>query len=201
MIWNQGETSQDKNRTVRYSFISLKNSQNRLEPGMSASVRVMSKWSLRCRHNCGVVWGQTNAHSARRDLGVSAQSALEEGAFDPQNDEDARDRAAALIVIRQGQPAFRMKLLKAYNNRCAISRCDCPDAIEAAHIRPYKGKHTNHIKNGILLRCDIHTLVDLGKIRIDSNYKVGICDELQSAVYKEFHDKRLVLPKEKQGLA
>lgn len=124
------------------------------------------------------------------------KKALEERAFDPHNDEDARNRAAALIVRRQGQPEFRKKLLKAYHNRCAISRCDCPDALEAAHIRPYKGAHTNHIKNGILLRGDIHTLVDLGKIRIGSDYKVRICDELQSTVYKEFHDRHLVLPRE-----
>jgi HNH endonuclease len=134
----------------------------------------------------------------RVTLDKARQRALEEGAFDPQDDEDARDRTEALIVRRQGQPAFRKILLKAYNNRCAISRCDCPDALEAAHIRPYKGKYTNHIKNGILLRCDLHTLVDLGKIRIYPNYRVGICDDLKSTVYKKFHDKRLVLPKEKK---
>lgn len=126
------------------------------------------------------------------------KKAFEEGAFDPQDDDDARERAATLIVKRQGQPAFRKKLLKAYNNRCAISRCDCPDALEAAHIRPYKGKHTNHIKNGILLRSDIHTLVDLGKIRIDSDYKVDICDDLKSTVYGKFHNSRLALPREKK---
>lgn len=125
--------------------------------------------------------------------------ALEEGAFDPQNEIDARDRVSAVIVRRQGQPAFRKKLLKAYNNRCAISRCDCPDALEAAHIRPYRGRYTNHIKNGILLRSDIHTLVDLGKIRIRSNYRVEVCKELLSTDYKEFHNRLLVRPKEKKN--
>ena len=123
---------------------------------------------------------------------------LEKEAFDPQNDADARELAKRLIFLRQGQPAFRKKLLKAYDNRCAISGCDCPHALEAAHIRPYKGKYTNHIKNGILLRTDIHTLFDLGKIRILSNYKVDISDDLQSTVYKEFHNRRLVLPKVKK---
>jgi predicted restriction endonuclease len=131
-------------------------------------------------------------------LNNARKKAIEEGAFDPQNEKDARERIAALIVRRQGQPAFRSKLLKAYNNRCAISGCDCPDALEAAHIRPYKGNHTNHIKNGILLRSDIHTLFDLGKICIHPNYKVSICDELLSTVYKEFHDKRMALPKEQK---
>jgi predicted restriction endonuclease len=131
-------------------------------------------------------------------LEKARSKALEEGAFDPQNYADARELASRLIVLRQGQPAFRKKLLAAYNNRCAISGCDCPDALESAHIRPYKGKYTNHIKNGLLLRSDIHTLFDLGRIRIRSNYKVDVCHDLQSTVYKEFHNKRLVLPKEKK---
>ncbi len=36
-------------------------------------------------------------------LEKARDQAIEEGAFDPRNDEDARDRAAALIVRRQGQ--------------------------------------------------------------------------------------------------
>jgi len=63
------------------------------------------------------------------------------------------------------------------------------------HIHSYKGKYSNHIKNGILLRGDIHTLFDLSKIRIRSNHKVDICPDLQSTIYKEFHNKRLILPK------
>lgn len=123
------------------------------------------------------------------------KKAISDGAFDPTDDMDARERVAALIARRQGQPAFRRKLLNAYGNRCAISGCDCADALEAAHIRPYRGKHTNHIKNGILLRGDLHTLFDLGKIRIDPDYRVRVCDELQSTVYKEYSGKRLTLPK------
>jgi len=126
------------------------------------------------------------------------KKALEDGAFDPSNEADSRSRTAALIVRRQGQPAFRAKLLKVYGGCCAISRCDCPDALEAAHIRPFKGSHTNHIQNGILLRCDLHTLFDLGKIRILPTYKVSVADDLQGTVYREFHNRRLFLPREKK---
>jgi hypothetical protein len=131
-------------------------------------------------------------------LDKASEKALEEGAFDPHNGRDARERIEALIVKRRGQPEFRKKLLKAYNNRCAISGCDCPEALEAAHIQAYNGSHTNHINNGILLRCDIHTLFDLRKISINPDYTVSVCDNLQSSVYKEFHEKRLTLPIEKK---
>jgi putative restriction endonuclease len=32
--------------------------------------------------------------------------------------------------------------------------------LEAAHLRPYRGAHTNLVTNGLLLRADIHTLLD-----------------------------------------
>jgi hypothetical protein len=130
-------------------------------------------------------------------LEQARKDAVAQGDFDAENDEDARNRVAAFIVRRQGQPEFRKRLLKAYNNRCAISGCDCPDALEAAHIRPYKGRHTNSIRNGILLRSDIHTLFDLGKMRISSGYKVSVCDDLLSTVYKQFHNKQVDLPRDK----
>jgi hypothetical protein len=63
-------------------------------------------------------------------LDRARKKAISEGAFDPTDDSDARDRVAALIARRQGQPAFRKRLLDAYGNRCAISRCDCPYDLE-----------------------------------------------------------------------
>ena len=86
----------------------------------------------------------------------------------PESMEDARRRIEATIVLRQGQGAFRDSLLEAYGCRCAISGCDVPEALEAAHIIPYKGEHTNVVVNGLLLRADLHTLFDLGLIAIDT---------------------------------
>ena len=61
------------------------------------------------------------------------------GAFDPNNIEDARERVTASIVQRRGQPAFRRTLLKMYDQKCVITGYDVPEALEAAHILPYKG--------------------------------------------------------------
>lgn len=73
----------------------------------------------------------------------------------------------ASIVRRQGQPAFRKALLEAYDGKCAITGCDVLAILEAAHVHPYMGEHTNVVSNGLLLRTDIHTLVDLWLIAID----------------------------------
>jgi len=124
--------------------------------------------------------------------------AEEEGAFDPENVRDARDRTMAAIVRRRGQPAFRAKLIKAYGGRCAITDADVLSALEAAHIVPYRGKRTNHISNGLLLRADIHSFLDLGLIAIDSeSYSVLISDELSGSSYASLRRKKLRVPHQK----
>src|SRR5207244_4015138 len=78
--------------------------------------------------------------------------------------------------ICPGVPDFRRRLLKAYGGRCAISDCNCSEALEAAHIRGYGGEETNHVQNGLLLRSDLHSLMDLGKIGVDPHtMKVIVC--------------------------
>ncbi|MFN3458045.1 MAG: HNH endonuclease [Novosphingobium sp.] len=92
--------------------------------------------------------------------------------FDPQSVEDGRRRIEQFVVIRQGQAAFRRRLLQAYGGKCAITGCEIEDILEAAHISPYKGTQTDDVTNGLLLRADIHTLFDRGLIKVDRNYLV-----------------------------
>jgi predicted restriction endonuclease len=98
------------------------------------------------------------------------QSAAERsGAFDASDEKDARRKVLAAIVRRQGQAQFRRSLLKAYNGKCAVTGCPVVDVLEAAHIKPYLGPYTNSVQNGLLLRADVHTLFDLGLLRIDAD--------------------------------
>jgi len=120
----------------------------------------------------------------------------ERGAFDPNNINDARKRVVASIVQRQGQPQFRKSLLKNYGGCCAITGCDVPETLEAAHIIPYKGEETNHPSNGILLRADLHTLFDLGFISIEpSKYIVQISSQLKGSSYEKFDGQKIYIPK------
>jgi putative restriction endonuclease len=80
---------------------------------------------------------------------------------DPKDDYDARLRVVRQIVARRGQSAFRSALLEAYRGRCAVTGCDATAALEGAHLRPYRGPDSNAVANGLLLRADIHTLLDL----------------------------------------
>jgi predicted restriction endonuclease len=109
--------------------------------------------------------------------------------------EEARNRATASILQRPGQVHFRKSLLSAYGGVCAISDCDCPDALEAAHIERYADGGKDQITNGLLLRADLHKLFDQRKIVIDpANGTVVVSRELKKTVYQSFHGKRLKPP-------
>lgn len=116
--------------------------------------------------------------------------------FAPGNIDDGRKKIAREITIRQGQQKFRNDVLKAYNYTCAISDSEIQPVLEAAHILPYKGKETNHIQNGILLRADLHTLFDMHLISIDPFTTKVYFDEslLKDSEYKRFNGRKLNLP-------
>ena len=95
----------------------------------------------------------------RAELGdIVLPGEVDDDGFDPSNIEDARKRISRMIAQRRGQSAFRNNLFDAYGGRCAITGCEVPDVLEAAHIFPYRGEDTNKVVNGLLLRADVHTL-------------------------------------------
>jgi hypothetical protein len=115
--------------------------------------------------------------------------------FDPEDEVDARTKMLRSIAVRRGQPAFRQAVLVAYGRRCAVTGCDIEEALEAAHIVPYKGAHTNAVKNGLLLRADMHTLFDLGLFRIDpATFTVVMSPQLKASSYAQYDGARLTLP-------
>ena len=103
----------------------------------------------------------------RAEVAKARDEAARSWLFDPSV--DARRRTIAAIVQREGQPAFRQALLRAYGGACAISGCTVEVLLEAAHIVPYRGSHTNVIENGLLLRADLHKMFDLHLFSIDPN--------------------------------
>lgn len=122
----------------------------------------------------------------------------EAGGTDPIDDADARKIILRSIVRRRGQQKFRSELLDAYNGTCVISGCNVVEALEAAHISPYLGDHTNIIKNGILLRADLHTLFDLRLIKIHAKTKrIWINANLKGTIYGDFEEKEILKPKNK----
>lgn len=132
-----------------------------------------------------------------QELGTIQESLNSDLYFNPESIEDARKRTKTSIAIRRGQPKFRSELFLAYQGQCAMTGFNAEQALEAAHIYPYKGDDTNKVWNGLLLRADIHILFDLYLITIHPETKeVFIAPELKSTSYSELHRKKLNLPED-----
>jgi hypothetical protein len=129
------------------------------------------------------------------ELDDARDTASTAGMFDPS--EDARRRIMTAIVQREGQPEFRKALLSAYDGACAISGCRVEALLEAAHIIPYKGAHTNLVGNGLLLRADLHKLFDLHLLCVDSKTrKIRLSETLTNSEYARFDGVPLREPAE-----
>lgn len=114
---------------------------------------------------------------------------------EPVSLEDARTKIAQAIVRRRGQAKFRATLMLAYGARCVITDCDVTDVLEAAHIKPYLGDHTNIVQNGLLLRADLHTLFDLKLLSIEPSARtVVLAPSLEGSDYWVFHGRTVRPP-------
>jgi putative restriction endonuclease len=101
---------------------------------------------------------------------------------------EAQDRYGAPVTIRPrlGQGAFRVEVTDAYARRCAITGEKTLPALEAGHIRPYSKNGPHEIRNGLLLRSDLHNLFDLGYLTVTLDYRV----EVSRRIREEFENGR-----------
>ena len=127
------------------------------------------------------------------DMYQAQREAEDAGSFDPSNEADGRRRVMTSIVSRRGQQRFRAALLEAYDGVCAMTGSTDAEVLEAAHIVPYKGEHTNAVQNGLLLRADVHTLFDLGHLWVVGG-KIGVADHLLDDCYRSLAGKPLREP-------
>ena len=95
-------------------------------------------------------------------------------AFDAQ-----RAGRPVLIAPRLGQSSFRLAVLEAYGQQCAVTTEHSLPVIDAAHIRPWAAGGTRSIPNGIPLRRDLHRLFDLGYVTIKPDLRLAVSGRLR----------------------
>lgn len=118
---------------------------------------------------------------------------------------DLRRTREAERVDREGQGTFRLRLLQAYRNQCAITREHTEPVLDAAHIQSYLGPMSNHVQNGIILTKEFHTLFDKGLATIEppaagrSTYRLRLSQQIKERWknghrYFEHNDRELAVP-------
>lgn len=126
---------------------------------------------------------------------AEARREVASGSEDPvDSDYDGRVKALRTVAVREGQPGFRADLIAIYEGHCAVTGCAVVEILEAAHIKPYRGAHSNRVDNGLLLRADIHTLFDKGLLWVDADGCVRVSKQISESEYGELSGKALRLP-------
>lgn len=97
---------------------------------------------------------------------------------------------------RPGQAQFRTRLKGAYKHRCCITDCDVSDVLEGAHIDEYRSAASNNLKNGLLLRADIHALFDRNLLAIEpSTHAIHVGFAIRNSTdYAPLHGKKMRFP-------
>jgi len=113
------------------------------------------------------------------------------------------DRYGAPIWVRRrlGQGAFSSIVRDIYRRRCAVTQERVLPALVAAHIKPYGESGPHAVDNGVLLRSDIHNLLDAGYVTISSDYHFEVSKRIKEDFdngeeYIKLHGSRLYLPTE-----
>ena len=104
---------------------------------------------------------------------------------------------------RLHQPAFRARVISAYETKCAICRLAHGRLLDAAHITPDNDETSStSVTNGLSL-CKIHhTAYDINIVGIDADYKVHIREDILTETdgpmlehgIKEMNQSRLWIP-------
>lgn len=98
--------------------------------------------------------------------------------------------------VRNGQAAFRARLLEQFGEVCAFLGRTPAAALEAAHLYSYAGTGKHYTHGGLLLRRDVHRLFDLGQIAIEpESQTLDIAPGIRTYPdYGKLHGQRVAVP-------
>jgi len=106
-----------------------------------------------------------------------------------------------MVQPRLGQATFRIAVLDAYARACAVTEEHSLPALEASHIRSYADDGPHDIRNGLLLRADLHRLFDTGYLTVTPELRLEVGSRLRGDYnngrsYYPLHGARLQVPRE-----
>lgn len=119
-----------------------------------------------------------------------------------------RQYVTMLAKRRVHQARFRLAVLRAYGERCAVCHLPCPQLLEAAHIVPDKEEGGEPVvPNGLALCRLHHGLFDSDLMGIRSDGVIELSRSLLAIqggptlehAIKPFQDARILLPKRRES--
>ncbi|MER9428787.1 HNH endonuclease [Mesorhizobium sp. M0408] len=114
---------------------------------------------------------------------------------------DERKRQDSLFVIREGANDFRRAVLREWKH-CAVTGSTTKEVLDAAHIYRYFGLKTNDIRNGIILRRDIHSLFDKHLMSFSESgdtLRIVMSQKLKGSEYEKYDGVLVELPRDQKA--
>ncbi len=135
--------------------------QDNGEPILTALV--VSKATGECSSGLEAEFGITNPAAERQKCAEYWRQQADE----PTDEIARRAVRFAVQATRPEQAAFRRAVFERYNGKCALTGCEIACLLDAAHLpdRNWREGH-NDAADGILLRADLHRLLDSGHIAL-----------------------------------
>lgn len=104
-----------------------------------------------------------------------------------------------LVRPRLGQGTFRVAVTQAYKGACAITGEHSLPVLDVAHIRSYAEGGPHDVRNGLLLRTDVHRLFDRGYVTVTPDLRIEVSGRLRDEyengrTYYAFQGKAIHLP-------
>jgi putative restriction endonuclease len=142
------------------------------------------------------LWEQLHPHVLGRQQGFQDAPTTQDG---PEMPAKSRFGQPTLVTPRLGQGAFRLVVTDVYGRRCAVTSGKVLPALDVAHIRPYSEGGAHQISNGLLLRRDIHTLLDRGYVTIDPDLRFVVSNRVKTEFnngeeYRRLHGRTISVP-------
>jgi hypothetical protein len=108
------------------------------------------------------------------------------------DDDRAWDWINRHVRQRRFQSAFRLNMIRLFNERCAMTNTGPIDVLEAAHIFQHNISGVNDPANGLLLRSDIHILFDSHLLKIDpETLTIIVSSALKGSIYEPLNSKKI----------
>src|SRR5881275_936800 len=149
-------------------------------------------------------WAESNLRHTVYDLDVGEGARVSDRglrvAEADAGSESERYGSPVLIRPRLGQGAFRVSVTEAYKRACAVTQEHSLPALEAAHIRPFAKEGPHEVRNGLLLRADLHRLFEQGYLTVTPGYTLEVSDRLRhdyqnGRSYYPLRGTRICVPK------
>ena len=115
--------------------------------------------------------------------------------------EDGDERIKRLMhtAKREQQKRFRQEVYAAYDGKCAACGTEIYDILQAAHIDDFRGRKSQIVQNGVLLRVDIHMLYDANLLGIEpGSHRIVLAGSADLAPYEYLSDAQLRVPRERR---